>query len=213
LLRPALRQWTIATAALVIGAALSFQAFAQEAGPPEPAPSGDAADVAAGVAVAPPFLTLNQDRLFRESAWGREAIARAEADTAALAAENRRIEEALEKEERDLTERRATMTAGDFARLASEFDVKVEEIRTAQDAKSRAIVGALDREQQAFFAATRPVMEAMLREIGATAIFASGAVLYTAEPIDITQTAIQRMDAAYPGLPPDPVPLDTPAAP
>jgi Skp family chaperone for outer membrane proteins len=165
------------------------------------------------VSEPPEVLTLDQERLFRESAWGRAAIARAEAEGAALTIENRRIEEALQTEEQALTERRATMSASDFALLATEFDTRVEGIRAAQDAKSRAIVGVLEREQQQFFAATRPVMEAMLRDIGASAIFASGAVLYAAVPIDITQTAIQRMDAAYPGLPSDASPNPAPSEP
>jgi Skp family chaperone for outer membrane proteins len=195
-LRPASRLWTTGTAALVFGAALSFAALAQESAPPEQAPSETPAPAdAAEVVAPPPFLTLNQDRLFRESAWGRDAMSRAEADTAALAAENRRIEEALEKEERDLTERRATMAAGDFARLASEFDVKVEEIRAAQDAKSRAITRRLDEDRSQFFQAVRPVLEGLLAETGAVAILADSAIVMSLKSLDITEAAIARVDA------------------
>jgi Skp family chaperone for outer membrane proteins len=174
-----------------------------------------AQDAPAPPTPAPTVLTLDQDRLFRETLWGKAAIARAEAEGAALTIENRRIEEALQTEEQTLTDRRATMGAEDFARLAAEFDTRVEAIRTAQDTKSRAIVRQLEGEQQQFFTSAAPVMAALLRDTGASAILASGAVLYAADLSDITQIAIQRMDAAFPGLPPgsESDPPESPAAP
>ena len=43
----------------------------------------------------------------------------------------------------------------------------------------------------------------VLDESGASAILVSGAVIMATQASDITQTAIQRMDAAYPGPPPE----------
>ncbi|NGM46713.1 OmpH family outer membrane protein [Rhodobacter sp. SGA-6-6] len=164
---------------------------------------------------APVVLTLDQDRFFRDSAWGRAAIARAEAEGAELTAENRRIEEALQQEEQSLTDRRAAVPAEDFTRLAADFDTRVEGIRDAQEAKSRAIVGKLEAEQTAFFAAARPVLETLLEDSGASAILAGGAVILATEATDITATAVRHMDAAHPGLPPEAPesPAETPDTP
>lgn len=184
-------------AALLAGAALiPGVAAAQDQAAPDPQPAE------APVTLPPPVLTLDQDRLFEESAWGRDALTRAEEATAALAAENRRIEQALEKEERDLTERRANMTAADFAVLATEFDAKVEEIRAAQDAKSRAISRRLDEDRTRFFQAVTPVLGQLLAETGAAAILADGAVVMSLTSLDITETAISRVDAVL--VPPGP---------
>lgn len=163
-------------------------------------------------------VTLDPDRFFRDSAWGRAAIARLEGERDVLAAENRRIEEALQKEEQALTDRRANTAADEFSRLARDFDTRVEGIRKAQDAKSQAFAADRDAEQRAFFAAAGPVLKTMLDETGASAILASGAVLMASTDTDITAEAILRMDRAYPeplpreqGLePPD---LDRPAPP
>lgn len=190
-------------AALLAGASLAPSVAAAQ---DQPAPDTQPAE--APVDLPPPVLTLDQDRLFEESAWGRDALTRAEEATAALAAENRRIEQALEKEERDLTERRANMAAGDFAALAAEFDAKVEEIRAAQDAKSRAISRRLDEDRTRFFQAVTPVLGQLLAETGAAAILADGAVVMSLTSLDITETAVSRVDAVL--VPPGPDPEPTP---
>jgi Skp family chaperone for outer membrane proteins len=191
--------------ALLAGAALApAGAAAQDQPAPDPQPAE------APVSLPPPVLTLDQDRLFEESAWGRDALRRAEEATAALAAENRRIEQALEKEERDLTERRANMAASDFAALAAGFDAKVEEIRAAQDAKSRAISRRLDEDRTRFFQAVTPVLGQLLAETGAAAILADGAVVMSLTSLDITETAVSRVDAVLvpPGPDSQPVPQE-----
>lgn len=152
---------------------------------------------------APAVLTLDQDRFFGESAWGRAAIARTEVERAELAEENRRIEEALQQEEQSLTDRRALVPPEEFSRLAADFDTRVEGIRAAQEAKLRAVLARHEAEQKAFFAAAGPVLETVLAESGASAILVAGAVIRATQATDITQAAIQRMDEAYPGLPPD----------
>ncbi|MEZ5797448.1 MAG: OmpH family outer membrane protein [Paracoccaceae bacterium] len=154
----------------------------------------------------PPVLTLDQDRLFRESAWGKAALARAEEEGRRLTEENRRIDAALENEERDLTDRRATLSAAEFAPLASAFDSKVEEIRTAQEAKSRAIGRQLEEDRQRFFEAATPVLAQLLEESGAAAILSDSAVIMSLSALDITSSAIARVDTALPPPQDDPAP-------
>jgi Skp family chaperone for outer membrane proteins len=181
----------------------------------EPAPGTTVpAQTAPGATASASILTLDQDILFRESAWGRAAVRQAETDTAALAAENRRIEAALEAEERDLTERRPTLSPEDFAPLAEAFDTKVEDIRTAQDAKSRAITRRLEEDRQRFFEAAVPMLGQLLVDTGAVAILSDTAIIVSLTSIDVTEVAIARMDVLLPGpdAPADP-PADPPAGP
>ena len=212
-----MRTCASALAAILCLALLSPPARAQEGqGAQDPAPDLVAPDPAtpdlspSAQTAPPPLLTLDQERLFRDSAWGQAAFGKAEADGKLLATENRRIEEALETEERDLTERRATMSAADFAALASAFDVKVEDIRAAQDGKTRSIQRQLEDDRKRFFDAIPPILGDLLAESGATAILADSAIVMSLSSIDITATAIARIDARLPAPVQDPAPQPAP---
>jgi Skp family chaperone for outer membrane proteins len=144
---------------------------------------------------APTVLVLNQDQLFDQSAFGRAAKARLEDASSALAAENREIEAALEAEERDLTTRRATLPPEEFRALAEAFNEKVEGIRRAQDAKVRSLARARDEDRKRFFVAAGPVLTDLLRESGAVMILDQASVILNLDSIDVTATAVARMDA------------------
>ncbi|MDH2326208.1 OmpH family outer membrane protein [Cereibacter sp. SYSU M97828] len=141
------------------------------------------------------ILTVVPERVLSESRAGRAITQRFEAATRSLVAENRSIEAALEAEERDLTARRAVTPPEDFARIAQEFDQRVDGIRDRQDAKSRDLTRRRDTERQAFFEATIPVFRTMMEEAGAVAILDRTSVFLSFDLIDVTDQAIRRMDA------------------
>lgn len=141
-------------------------------------------------------LLLRQEALFEQSAYGKASIARIEAANAALLAENRQIEAALEAEERDLTARRAMLPAAEFRALAEAFDAKVEGIRNAQESKGRAISRSRDEDRQRFFAAVLPILAQIMRESGAAVILDDDAVILSFDRVDITAIAVARVDAA-----------------
>lgn len=142
-----------------------------------------------------PVLMLDRNRLFSESAFGRATEARFQADSQVLVAENLRLEQALEAEERNLTDQRATLDAEAFQALAAEFDTKTEAIRAAQDAKSRAITVKREEDRQRFLQAAVPVLGELMRDSGAVAIFDKDMVILSLRGVDITDEAIQLIDA------------------
>jgi Skp family chaperone for outer membrane proteins len=149
--------------------------------------------------VAPPsvaILTLDDERLFTGSAFGKAVIARQDADSQALIDENRRIEAALEAEEKDLTNRRTLMPREEFAPLSAAFNEKVEGIRKAQDAKTRELQRTFESDRQRFLEVARPILAEVMAARGAVAIIDRRAVLIGFENIDITDEAIARLDAA-----------------
>lgn len=148
-----------------------------------------------------PVVTLDRDRLFEESKAGQAAQARFERDSAALIAENRKLEAALEAEEQDLTARRAQLPAEEFRLLAEAFDKKVEELRAAQDGKSRSLTRSREEDRQAFFEAAVPILGRLMVEIGAVAIIERSAIILTFDQLDITDQAIARLDAEGLSLP------------
>ncbi|MBS9716175.1 OmpH family outer membrane protein [Pseudohalocynthiibacter aestuariivivens] len=141
------------------------------------------------------LLTIDAERLYLESRYGGRVQSEFERDGAELAAENQTIDRDLTAEEKDLTERRATMPADEFRLLADEFDVKVQGIRRAQDDKLRSLTRRRDEERQTFYSTVIPVLAQITSEKGAVAILDRRAVFLAAESIDITNDAIERVDA------------------
>jgi Skp family chaperone for outer membrane proteins len=140
------------------------------------------------------IVVLNQERLLSQSRYGQRIQREVEAAGAALAAENRRIEAQLTEEELRLTEQRQTMTAEAFRPLAEEFDTRVEGIRAAQEAKSRALQSQADAAQAGFFEQVFPVLIGLMRERGAAVMMDNRAVLLSVEGADITDEAIALID-------------------
>lgn len=142
-----------------------------------------------------PVLMLDQGRLFAESRFGRALQADLDAEAAALLTESRRIDAALEEEERSLTARRSAMSPEEFRAAADDFDRRVEELRGAQEAKSRALTRRRDEDRQRFFQAAVPVLGQMMAEAGALVLLDKESVILSFEGIDLTDAAIARMDA------------------
>ncbi|SLN15447.1 OmpH family outer membrane protein [Roseisalinus antarcticus] len=153
--------------------------------------------------VRSPVLTIDPDLLFSESMFGQRIAADIQSETEALAAENRRIADQLEAEEKALTEARASMEPEEFRAKAAEFDTRVQDIRRAQDAKERDIGTRVQEAQEAFLNVVRPILGRLMIERGAAVILDRRTVVLGVGAVDITETAITRIDAEMgdgPGL-------------
>ena len=172
------------------------------------------------------ILTIDQDRLYATSAWGRRAAEHLAEVSSVLAAENRALEAQLVAEERALTDARPTMDPEAFRKEADDFDARVVELRRVQDAKGRAIGRIAEAERQSFYTAALPVMGEVLRRRGAVVVLDSRAIFVSADAIDVTDEMIRAIndevgagtDAPDPapeaGLEPDALrPAPKPAAP
>ncbi len=142
------------------------------------------------------ILTIDRARLFAETRFGKAVAQRFDAASVEHLAENRKLEAALEAEERSLTVQRETLPADQFRVLADAFDAKVEALRTAQDAKSRGITRQRDEDQQRFFETALPILGDLMAEKGAVAILEKSTLVAVFDRIDITADAIARIDAA-----------------
>lgn len=151
-----------------------------------------------------PLLTLDQDRLFLESDYGKAVIEKERTATAALEQENRRIEAELVAEEQALTEARATLSAEEFSAKAEAFDARVERIRSEQDAKASRLTDSRDADRKAFLEVAVPVLGDILRDKGASAVLDKSLVILSLSAVDITDEAIARVNAALAGKTPAP---------
>ena len=143
-----------------------------------------------------PVLTIDQDRLFSETRLGAEKLAELEREAQELAAENNRIETDLIKEERQLTEQRVTLEASEFRALADAFDERVQKFRVEQDEKVRLLNRTRDEARAAFFNEVAAIISDIVREKGALVVIDRRDVFLSADRIDITDEAIERVNEA-----------------
>lgn len=145
--------------------------------------------------VVSPILTLDRERLFAGTLYGQRVNRELEAASTAMAAETRAIEAALEAEEQELTDKRATMEPEAFRELATAFDDKVQALRAERDAAETDLLAQIEAAQLAFFNRIGPVLGQLVRDRGAVLIVDRRAVLLAATNVDITAAAIERIDA------------------
>ena len=148
-----------------------------------------------------PVLTLDQDRMYAASAFGKRVQEDLQKQSNDLSQENRKIEAALEAEERRLTEERADMVPENFQKLAADFDERVTGIRRAQASKTDNIRRQAETERVRFFEVAFPILLELVEETGAVTILNNTAVIFSVRQIDITDAAIARIDAAIGDLP------------
>lgn len=145
--------------------------------------------------VRSPILTIDSERLYRDSAFGQRVLSEIDAQTTQLTDDNRRLEAELEAEEQVLTEQRADLEPDAFRSLADAFDARVEVIRRDREAQSRSIAALLEENRDRFLSSAAPVLELIMRDAGAAVILEQRSVFVSANAIDITDLAIARMDA------------------
>ncbi|MEX0277304.1 MAG: OmpH family outer membrane protein [Ruegeria sp.] len=142
------------------------------------------------------ILTISSDRLFAESQFGQRVFREFEAENALLNEENERIVQALSDEERELTEKRAELDAETFRPLAEAFDEKVQSHRESQRAKLDTLARRSERARAMFIQLAEPVLIDLLRDTGASVILERSNVFLSPDALDITDTAISRINAA-----------------
>ena len=146
--------------------------------------------------VVSPILTIDRDRLLSETLYGQRVNRELEAASQAMAAESRNIEAALEEEERQITEQRATLAPDAFRETARAFDEKVQALRQERDAAEANLRRQIEEAQDSFFEQIGPILGSIVRDRGAVMILDRRAILLTATDVDITDAAIARIDAA-----------------
>jgi len=143
------------------------------------------------------ILTVAPDALYAQSDFGQRIVREIEAESVEIAAENRRIEAELTAEERELTELRDSLAPADFRARAEAFDEKVQRLRREQDEKARAVGQRSDDARRALLNAAQPILLQLMIESGAVAVLDRRSVLLSVESVDITDEAIQRVNAEF----------------
>lgn len=149
---------------------------------------------AASVMEKTSVVTLDQEQLTLNTKYGKALQAQFEAETAALQAENRKIDATLEAEERELTLKRGTLDAASFRPLAAAFDKKANDLRSAQDAKALDLTNRRDARRQKFFTQIKDIIGKTMIDHGAVVALENSATVVRLASVDITAEVIARID-------------------
>lgn len=161
-------------------------------------PFGETVDLPITTLEVPsPVVTVDQEALFSQSAWGKRVLGEIEERSRQLAEENDAIESELVAEERALTDLRPEMEPDAFRVKAEEFDSKVQSLRKAQEAKRRELSAFLETERERFYAAIISILGDVVAERGAVAILDRRAIVLSVADIDITSDAVRRIDEEF----------------
>lgn len=115
-------------------------------------------------------------------------------------AQAKSMDEEMRKLDGEISTKRLSLSEDKLADLQKQLaDKRISMQRYAQDAE-REIGEARDRELMALEGKIKPVIDALGKEMGLAAIFNKfeSGLVYASEAIDITDTVIQRFNAAQP---------------
>ena len=139
-------------------------------------------------------VVIDRDALFTGTAFGQRVTQELDSERASLAEETRKIETALEAEERALTEERETLTPEDFRAKANEFDERVQALRSDRDRAQAAYVQKFEGAQRDFYTRVGPVIGSLMTDRGAVVVLDKRMVLLSSAAVDVTEEAIARID-------------------
>ena len=115
-------------------------------------------------------------------------------------AQAKSMDEEMRKLDGEISTKRLSLSEDKLADLQKQLaDKRISMQRYAQDAE-REIGEARDRELMALEGKIKPVIDALGKEMGLAAIFNKfeSGLVYASDAVDITETVIQRFNAAQP---------------
>jgi Skp family chaperone for outer membrane proteins len=155
---------------------------------------------AAAPAAATSIIVVDMDRVGSDSAAGKSGQQQLKSQLDSLQARGKSLADSLRSEEEGLLKARQANTMAPEA-----FQAKVKDLQTKQN-NARTELGnreqGLQRNQayvrQQIFNAVGPIIQAVMRERGATIVLARDAALAVSPSLDVTAEVIRRLDAALP---------------
>lgn len=145
--------------------------------------------------LASPVLTVDQDRLFTESAWGKRALQKLDEESEKIIADNKRIEKQFSDEEAALTALRETLDPAEFRKRAEAFDVRATEVRRERARVVEELNAKTQEERTAFLQAALPIMGDVMQRRKAAVVLDRRTVFVSLEAIDITSELITEINA------------------
>jgi outer membrane protein len=146
------------------------------------------------------IIVVDMDRVGADSAAGKSGQTQLKSKLDSLQARGKTLADQLRSEEETLLKARQANTMAPDA-----FQAKVKELQTKQNS-ARTELGNRENElqrsqayvRQQIFNAVGPIVQAVMRERGASIVLAREAALAVSPTLDVTAEVIRRLDAALP---------------
>ncbi len=190
-------------AALVVGAAFAGGMYLSgkfSGSSSAPAAQAFKVDTTNSTFPAPRIAVIEGDRIMRDSKVGQDVQRQINELGKQAQADINQRKTALEKEQEQMKQQSAILSASAKAQKEKEFNAKVAEFEKYASNKEQLIQGGIYKAQQTVNSTMRGVMEALMTERGANMLMEKNAFMTVSNDMDITDEAIGRLDEMLPSL-------------
>jgi Skp family chaperone for outer membrane proteins len=148
---------------------------------------------AAGTPV-PKILVINREAILRLSKVGQDIVKQVNGYTQAAEKEFKGQGEQLRKDGAALQQQLAILAPDVKAKKIADFENRQRALQAKVEARQQQIQGGVLQARQKIETALGPIVQGIMQERGATLLLDRGAIVWGTGDIDITRTAIQRLD-------------------
>jgi Skp family chaperone for outer membrane proteins len=148
---------------------------------------------AAGTPV-PKILVINREAILRQSKVGQDIVKQVNGYTQAAEKEFKGQGEQLRKDGGALQQQLAILAPDVKAKKIADFENRQRSLQAKVETRQQQIQGGVLQARQKIETALGPIVQGIMRERGATLLLDRGAIVWGTGDIDITRTAIQRLD-------------------
>ena len=143
-------------------------------------------------------LVINSINVFEKSQLGNDILVSFQEAEIALKEEAELKVKKFEDEERELTNKRETLTKKEFNKAADDFDKRVQKTRNFYDLKDSQLRGKLETWKKKFIELSGRVIQPIMSNYNSYIVLDSSQIdLFFDNRIDITELVILELDTLY----------------
>ena len=151
--------------------------------------------------VVPGVCVYHHDRLLAQSTAGQSLVTGLQRLQQEVQAELAPYEQFIQTESQALQQGQATIPQDQFQQRGRDLEARYREFETLRQTRTGELRYTLAYQQQQIGQAADPILATLYAERGCGILLSADAVLRANPQMDITETAIQRLNAALPSLP------------
>ena len=149
----------------------------------------------------PGVCIYHHDRLMAQSTAGQSLVAGVQRLQQEVQTELAPYEQFIQTERQALQQGQATIPQDQFQQRAEALDARYREFEGLRQTRTAEMRYTLAYQQQQIGQAVDPILGALYTERGCGILLSADGVLRANPQMDLTETAIQRLNAALPSLP------------
>lgn len=145
-------------------------------------------------------IIIDTQEITRSSLAGKDLLRQIENYRAELEAEQARLEQEFKTAEAELVRQQSILTQEAWTEKARAMQEELRGPRIELQDRSRRLQIAADRASQELQSALMPIYQELLAKYGANLLIDRGMAVLTGPGMNVTQTVIEKLDAALPAL-------------